>query len=254
MRPLGICVLVVCCWFGRGIADEETPVARPTIPAIPDIPGIGKPLPPPTQTTRVLGTAPAGFTGRWLVIISIKAPGNQKLDVPIFWDIKTEAGKPVMTSRVVKLPTAIQKSLQFANGKGAIFEPSPEDLATVAADWDHLEPQTQVRYESVTTDVASPDGYDADMKADEKAKNARWIIRQDNKFDASAAPAIRDVHLFAVENETPEGISGSFEGLTLAAAPFPIPINLPGTFRAYRLDRAASGSWWSNWFAGCNRR
>lgn len=245
MRRLGASlVLLAAVVGGWAVADDTSPSTT---------------IPPPTQTTTTAGTSPANLVGHWLVLLQLTFAGqDQKVATPVFWDVTAGAdGAQTLTVRMVKLPVAIRTRLDQAISAKQQFEPTAEELRTVAAEWDRLAPDDSVHYTTITTELASPDGYTDEMKSDEHAKNARWVVRQDRQFHPSSAPAIREVHLLAVEAEDASGFRGHFQGMTLAAAPFPIPIPLAGEFRAYRLSATApagGGSWLADLFSGCHRR
>jgi hypothetical protein len=66
----------------------------------------------------------------------------------------------------------------------------------------------------------------------------------------------KDVMLFGAKEPAGDGYRGSYAGVTLANAPFPVPIAFKGTFRMYRLGPVPQPSWWARLvdiFKGCGR-
>jgi len=190
-----------------------------------------------TQESVVRGTPPDGLAGRWLAVSWLDIGGTGAPTVTAFWQIAEQDGKPVVTQRFGLLPGKARESFDAAGAESRRWVPSEQDLAAVRDGWNTL-PTEDVSYAKVWTEIAAPDGYDQNLKAEPRTKDALWVVRQ--RFDASpaSAPIVRQVFVYAVTGSEDGGFKGDFDGATVAAAPAAIPIAFKGTFRFYRLDAA----------------
>jgi hypothetical protein len=189
----------------------------------------------PVQETRVTGTPP-DLTGHWLSVGWIEKPDKTTTSFPTVWDIALREGKPpVLTQRFVTLPPQQKEALDKANAAGRPWQPSSEDLAKIRAAWDTL-PAEEAHVAHVTNELIGRDGFDDNLKAEARTKDATWVMRQRKDFDASGAPVIREVAIYSALAPSDGGFTGNYDSATVAAAPFPIPISFKGNFRLYRLD------------------
>jgi hypothetical protein len=216
-----------------------------------------EPAPPPStapvQETLISGTPP-DLGGRWLSVAWIEKPSGTSASLPALWEITAQDGKPVLTHRFVSLPSAQNDALNQANAAGQPWKPSPADLAQIRAAWNDL-PAADAHVARVTNEIAARDGFDDDLKSEARTKDAMWVMRQRQDFDASGAPVVRQVAVYSILTPSDGDFTGNFDSMTLAAAPFPLPIPFKGTFRLYRLDAPDRGflSRLFDVFSGCGR-
>jgi hypothetical protein len=209
------------------VAAEETTTT--TVPAL---------NPPPIQETTVRGTPPEDLAGRWLALASIELPEGKGNAMPAFWEIATQDGKLTLTHRYVDLPLAQKTAIEAAGADGQAWSPTPEDLAAIKAAWGDLKPvESHVR--QVTTEIAGKDGFDDNLTKEERTRDAIWVIRERMDVFPSAAPVVRYAFVYAATAAKDGDYTGNFDGVTVAAAPFPIPITVKGSVHFYRLSRPA---------------
>ena len=209
---------------------------------------------PPSQETKVLGTPP-DLTGRWLAVGWITLTDGRAVSVPTFWSITREDGKPVMTHRFVTLPPAMKAELDKANADGKAWEPTPDDLKQLAAQWDSL-PAEDIHVAKVLNELSAPDGFDESVKGEPRSKDAILLVRQRLDYDAKGAPVIRQVMVYSALAPSDGGYTGNFDSATVAAAPFPVPIAFKGTFRLFRVGDAPARGFLArifDVFSGCGR-
>jgi hypothetical protein len=215
-------------------------------------------LPPPEQHTTVRGTMPEGIVGRWLVVGWVELPnGKVSASVPALWEITRDGGQPVLTVRFAQLPPDLQKKVNDKTNTGQRWEPSPEEVAQVAAAWDTLAP-IDPRLHTVENEIVARDGFDDAFKSDSMSKDAIWAVRQVELFDPSAAPTIKEINVYSVLEPRGAGFYGNYVAATIAAAPLPVPITLRGHFQLYRLSGEAPPpgllARLLDLFSGCGRR
>ena len=215
---------------------------------------------PPKQHTTVRGTPPMELVGRWLVIGWIELPNKQGArSVPAFWEVAREGEQLALTVHFYPFPEGQQKALDAANTANRQWQPSVDDLAQIAARWG--EPENDPHLATIENEIVARDGFDDDFKSEPKTRDAMWAIRQREDFHPSAAPAVRQINVYGTLEAKDGGYSGNYTTATLAAAPFPIPITLNGTFQIYRLTATAPPPPARGFFArlldffrGCGRR
>jgi hypothetical protein len=188
----------------------------------------------PVQETQVTGTPP-DLAGRWLSVAWVKKPDGTSTSLPALWEITAQDGNPVLTHRFVSLPSAQHDALNHANASGQPWKPSPADIAQIRAAWNDL-PAADAHVARVSNEIAARDGFDDSLKGEARTKDAMWVMRQRQDFDATSARVIRQVAVYSVLAPSDGDFTGNFDSMTLAAAPIPVPVTFKGTFRLYRLD------------------
>lgn len=218
-----------------------------------------EPTPPaddaPQLTTAVDGTAPKGIDGRWFALAHLALPKDQVINVVAFLDVDLEAPEPTVTKRFVKLPEAQQTAFDAANRESKSWSPTADELTEIAAMWDELPPDDQ-GVTALETVVFSHDAFDATISENPGMKDARWAIRQKAAFRPGDNRAMSQVNVLAVTEDRPDGWSGPYATVTVAAAPFPVPIAFNGTVDIHRLPENASRGFlarFSDMFSGCGR-
>jgi hypothetical protein len=216
---------------------------------------------PPEQRTVVHGTPPADLAGRWLVVGWVELPRQQGARTTVaFWEITGAGEQTAIKVRFFPLPEAQQKAIDAANTATQQWRPSATDLAQVAATWDAAK-ETDPHLATIENEIWMHDAFDDDFRREPKTKDAIWAVRQKEDFRPSAAPAVRQINVYGALEAKEGGYAGSYASATLAAAPFPIPITLNGTFQSYRLDTSAPPpsprgflARLMDTFSGCGRR
>lgn len=202
-------------------------------------PGDDKPPATPEQITEARGELPADLVGRWLAVGWIAMPENKARTTTALWEIVRQGGALGLVIRFANLPEVQQKALDAANAASEAWKPTPADLAAIAAGWGTL-PAINPKLVKVKNEVVAHDAFDKDFQSEARTKDARWAIRQTQDFHRSAAPSVRQINVFGGMAPVGDGWTGNYTTTILAAAPFPIPITLNGTFELYRLGGTAA--------------
>jgi hypothetical protein len=213
-------------------------------------------LPPTEYTTKIMGTAPKGIDGRWFTIAHLMLPDTRVINVAGFLDVRLEASQPTVTKRYVKLPDALQQAFEAANAANQAWTPSPDDVRAVAAAWDELPPDPQ-GVATLETDVFSPDAFDETITGNPGMDKARWAFRQKETFHGGGNRPVNQVMILTSVEDLADGWRGPYASVTVAAAPFPVPIAFNGTADIHRLDETAGGGGFLarffDMFSGCGR-
>jgi hypothetical protein len=210
------------------------------------------------QHTTMRGTPAADLVGRWLAVTWIGLPGEKFRSTSTLWEVTREDGQLKLSNRFAELPAAQADAMAAANQAEKAWRPTPDDLAAITAAWDGLKPSTP-HLATVENEIVAHDAFDDSLTREPRSKNALWVVRQTEVFDSSAAPTVKQVNVFGVSGAEDGDWVGNYAGAIIAAAPFPIPIPLSGTFRLYRLWGPAGGSRGFvarvlDLFSGCGRR
>ncbi len=245
MRPLTWLTLlpvVALCAQLASSADETTTT---TVPAS-----------PPTQfTTKVQGTVP-DLTGRWLAVGNVSIPNSgENAPVAQGWEVTSVGGKPHLEVRWGGQPKSLKDSYDAAGAQKVVWEPTAEQLKDMAASWDTLVPE-HPPIASVETTISGADDPSELAKADPKMAESLFVVTQAVQFAPGPNRPTKDVLVYGVKERVDDGYKGDFAIVTIAAAPFPVPISFNGTFRLYRLGDVPQKSWWQRilgMFAGCGR-
>jgi len=211
----------------------------------------------PQQITEVKGSVPPGLVGRWLVVGWVGLPESRTQTTTAVWEIAGSGDTLTLTERWVELPEAQQKAMTSAIQATQPWRPTPEDVAAVQAAWDTL-PARDPRLATVKNELVGRGSFKAAGLGDDERSQTLWVVQQTQAFLPSAQPTIKQANVFSADKAVDGGWAGAYQTTILAVAPFPIPINLKGTFQAYRLgDEAAAPGFWDRvfgMFSGCGRR
>jgi hypothetical protein len=230
-------------------ADAQAPPAPPATAAPTTAPPAAAPA-EVEETTRVEGEFPDTLAGRWLFVGTIKPQGPVPLTRLL--EIRHGAEHLEVLLHHVELPADVSQRAQSA-GAGNTWVPTPDDLAEIARQWDELKPPAYLQHGSIQHELLRPDAYPHEFN--ESFGGTEFAIVTRETF-VGRNPVKSTFTAYGVREQTPGGLAGNFASISVAAAPFPIPIAVSGDFKAYRLaDAPPRGflEWLLDWFRGCGR-
>jgi hypothetical protein len=247
MRTALAALMMIVGLAGLAHVQGQEPPATPP----PTQPGTPEPRAPITHTTTVEGTLP-DLEGRWLMVASLGLGQS----VPSVFDVRRSDGKLEVRERHVVLPAAQNEALRRGNEElGGVWIPTAADLDAIDRAWDTLEIEDR-GIATIEHHLTGRDAFDDDLKNEATTKDALWVLRQSYIFLPGGNRPTNQANLVA-PTKLDDGVwSGTYLAVAVAAAPFPVPIKLEGTFRLIPVGRTAR-SWWSrvgDFFAGCGRR
>jgi len=176
-------------------------------------------------------------------------------NVAALWDVTAPDGKARVELRFMALPATVQASLDQANDANSRWEPSGQQLQDLRNAWATLAPEARGAAK-VETMIDGPDAFDETLKKDETTKDSQFVIRQMVSYLPGAQRPIKDVLVYGVTEQLPDGFGGKYVSATIAAAPIPVPITFKGTFRMYRLESVPARGLFArllDLFSGCGR-
>ena len=135
----------------------------------------------------------------------------------------------------VDLPKSVQDEIDAKNKADEIWEPSAKDLATLKSAWKTLKPRAKTEYSRIQWKVMENKYLDGGLLQDEKTKNAKFVISGDAALIASPGQANRNILVYGADKVSDTEIDGGHVRAIMTAAPFPIPIDMKGQFKMYRL-------------------
>lgn len=138
----------------------------------------------------------------------------------------------------VDLPKAIQDEIDKKNKAEEVWEPSAKDLATLKSSWKTLKPRAKSEYSRIQWKVMENKYLDGGLLQDDKTKNAKFVISGDASLIATPGQASRNILVYGADKVSDTEIEGGHVRAIMTAAPFPIPIDMKGVFKMYRLTDA----------------
>jgi hypothetical protein len=226
------------------LAEEATTTtAAPTTTTVP---------PPVEQTTEVQGNVPTDtLVGRWFVDASVKTPDGKVKPAARALEIRPDAGHVELVVEHDPFPQRVNEEINAAATKGVPWTPDAEDLREIA-EKPAADTPLPPDYRSIQSKILGPDAYPPELQEDEITKGSKFTIIVVEGFSGRQG-VIKNYATYAVREQTPTTLSGTFINTTIAAAPLPIPITLKGDFTAYKIGAPRPRSWLQRLFSGCQR-
>ena len=138
----------------------------------------------------------------------------------------------------VDLPKALQTEIDTANKAEKVWEPSDKDLALLKSSWKTLKPREKTEYSRIQWKVLQDKYLEGGMLQDEQTKDAKFVISGDAQLITSPGQANRSILVYGAKKIGDGVIEGGHVRAIMTAAPFPIPIDMKGVFKMYRLTDA----------------
>ncbi len=135
----------------------------------------------------------------------------------------------------VDLPKSIQDEIDVANKAEKPWEPSEKELALLKSSWKTLKPKAKTEYSRIQWKVVEHKYLEGGMLQDDRTKNAKFVISGDATLIASPGQANRNIIVYGANKVSDTVIEGGHVRAIMTAAPFPIPIDMKGSFKMYRL-------------------
>ena len=142
----------------------------------------------------------------------------------------------------VNLPPSVEKAFQAANDASVEWVPTEQDLKTMKADWKNLKPSNRDDFSRINWKVTTASEFDDQLKGDPTLTEAKFAIVSNQEMIPKPTQPKSNILVYGVQNLTPDRMSGKHVRAMMAAAPFPIPIELKGRYTMYRIDDLPAGA------------
>jgi hypothetical protein len=136
----------------------------------------------------------------------------------------------------VNLPASVEQSFKAANDKAVDWVPTEQDLKTMKADWKSLKPSNRDEFSRINWKVTTAAEFDDQLKTDPTLTDAKFAIVSNQEMIPKPTQPKSNILVYGVQNQTADRMSGKHVRAMMAAAPFPIPIELKGRYTMYRID------------------
>jgi hypothetical protein len=135
----------------------------------------------------------------------------------------------------VNLPKSVEESLKKAQDKSEEWVPTEADLETMKADWKTLPPTNRDEYSKIAWKVTTAAEFDTQLQQDPALAGAKFSIVANQEMIPRPTQPKSNILVYGVQEQTPNRLAGKHVRAMMAAAPFPIPIELKGRYTMYRI-------------------
>ena len=137
----------------------------------------------------------------------------------------------------IEFPKTIQDSLEKAQKAEKPWEPSAKELALLKSSWGRLKPSKRDEYSKIEWKVLAADKFDEGLQMDPATKDAKFAITSDQQMIPKPNVPNKLILVFGAREIGGDLIEGGHVRAMMAAAPFPIPIEMKGSFKMYQVAK-----------------
>jgi hypothetical protein len=135
----------------------------------------------------------------------------------------------------VAFPKAMQDGIEKAQHENKAWTPSAKELAELKTGWSTLKPSGKDEISKIDWKVIAHDKYDDNFQMDPTTQNAKFAISGNEEMLPKPNVPKTNVMIYGVDDVKPSTMTGKHTRAMMATAPFPIPIEMRGTFRMYKV-------------------
>jgi hypothetical protein len=136
----------------------------------------------------------------------------------------------------VEFSQDIQGSVDQAQKAEKAWVPSAKQLAQLKSSWSTLKTKTPPEYGKIEWKVTSADKFDDNLNTDEQTKGAKFVISGNEEMIPKPGVPKTNILVFGVRKIQPDVLEGGHVRAMMATAPFPLPIEMKGTFKMYKVS------------------
>ena len=135
----------------------------------------------------------------------------------------------------VDMPKSIQESIDKAQSAGKPWNPSAKELAQLKSSWSTLKPKNPSEYNKIEWKLTAADKFDDNLQTDEQTKGAKFVIAANEEMIPKPGVPKTNVLVFGARKIQGDVIEGGHVRAMMASAPFPLPIEMKGSFKMFKI-------------------
>lgn len=143
----------------------------------------------------------------------------------------------------VAMPPEIDEPMQKAQKEEKPWTPARKDLALLKSSWSSLKPSGRDEISKIEWKVTAASKFDDQLQIDPTTKDAKFAITANQEMLPKPNVPKTNVLVFGARKISDDLIEGPHVRAMMASAPFPIPIEMKGSFKMYKVaDLPKTGS------------
>ncbi len=135
----------------------------------------------------------------------------------------------------VAFPKNMQDAIDKAQKEEKPWIPTDKDLAVLKSSWSTLKPSGREEYSKIDWKVTAKEKYDDNLNLDPTTKDAKFAITGNEEMIPKPNVPKTNIIVFGVEDIKRDSLSGKHTRAMMASLPFPLPIEMKGGFKMYKL-------------------
>jgi len=135
----------------------------------------------------------------------------------------------------VAFPKAMQAEIDKAHQAEKQWVPTEKDLAQLKTGWSTLKPSGRDEYSKIEWKVMAHDKFDDNFQIDPTTKDSKFAISGNEQMIPKPNVPKTNIIIYGADDIAGNVISGKHTRAIMASAPFPLPIEMHGTFKMYKV-------------------
>jgi len=142
----------------------------------------------------------------------------------------------------VAFPKSIQDEIDAAQKAEKQWVPTEKDLALLKSSWNTLKPSGRDEFSKIEWKVQTSDKFDDNYKIDATTKDAKFVLSGNQEMIPKPNVPKTSIVVYGIADIKGATLSGKHTRAMMASAPFPIPIEMHGTFKMFKIADLPKGA------------
>ncbi len=135
----------------------------------------------------------------------------------------------------VAFPKAMQAEIDKAQQAEKPWAPTAKELAQLKGGWSTLKPSGRDEISKIEWKVIAHDKFDENFQEDPTTKDAKFAISGNEEMLPKPNVPKTNIIIYGADEIKGNLITGKHTRAMMASAPFPLPIEMHGSFRMYKV-------------------